>query len=65
MLASNKLPPPPPSQILAKTNYDMSTHAAESAGWMNVLFAQVSFLFLYAECRGDKLTGIGDAGIPK
>lgn len=42
LAASNKLPPPPPSQILAKTSYDMSTHAAESTGWINVLFAQVS-----------------------
>lgn len=43
MSSSTKIPPPPPSQILAKANYDMATHGAESTGWMNVLFAQVSW----------------------
>ncbi|KAI9632331.1 uncharacterized protein MKK02DRAFT_40635 [Dioszegia hungarica] len=57
LAASNKLPPPPPSQILAKTSYDMSTHAAESTGWINVLFAQVMQGY-----RNDLLSAGGEEG---
>lgn len=41
-LSTTDVPPPPPSQILGKTGYDMATHPAESTDWLNALFAQVS-----------------------
>lgn len=40
-LSTTGVPPPPPSQILGKTGYDMATHPAESTDWLNALFAQI------------------------
>lgn len=37
------MPPPQTAELLLKTGYDMSSHAAESADWINVLGAQVSW----------------------
>lgn len=41
-LSSHPVPPPSSAALLEKVGYDMSTHPAESADWLNVLFSQVS-----------------------
>ncbi|WVN90415.1 uncharacterized protein L203_105651 [Cryptococcus depauperatus CBS 7841] len=38
---TNTFTSPSPLILLQKTSYDMSTHAAESSDWLNVLLAQV------------------------
>lgn len=40
-LSTTPVPPPPTAHLLDKTGYDMATHAAETADWINVLGAQV------------------------
>ena len=48
---------PTPSQILQKTNYDMSTHPPESTDWLNMLFAQIIQGY-----RNDLVSSGGDEG---
>ncbi|ORX36397.1 hypothetical protein BD324DRAFT_628699 [Kockovaella imperatae] len=56
-LSTTGVPPPPTRQILSKTNYDMATHPAESAGWMNVLLSQILQGY-----RNDLLAESGEEG---
>lgn len=55
-LASGQPPAPSTDDILSKTNYDQSTHPAESTDWLNVLFAQVRVASLAARCCSFLLT---------
>ena len=49
-LSSHPVPPPSSAALLDKVGYDMSTHPAESADWLNVLFSQVSLEWLGLDC---------------
>jgi len=44
LLSTTAVPPPPMASLLNRTNYDMATHPAETADWVNVLFSQVCTL---------------------
>jgi maintenance of morphology protein 1 len=56
LLSTTAVPPPPTARLLNMTGYDMATHPAESASWVNVLFAQV-------RCDRDALLTTGAPGI--
>lgn len=45
-LSTHPVPPPSTANLLDKVGYDMSTHPAESADWLNVLFSQVGTAIL-------------------
>ncbi|ORY25280.1 hypothetical protein BCR39DRAFT_544734 [Naematelia encephala] len=57
VLSTTAVPAPPASTLLFKTEYEMGTHPAESADWLNVLFAQVLQGY-----RNDLLSSGGEEG---
>lgn len=57
MLSTTTAPAPLPAQILNKTEYEMGTHPAESADWLNVLLAQ-----MLQGYRNDMLSDGGEDG---
>lgn len=54
------MPPPPTSYLLDNTGYDMATHPAESADWVNVVGAQILQGY-----RNDLLSSGGEEGARK
>ncbi|KAK8861316.1 hypothetical protein IAR55_002135 [Kwoniella newhampshirensis] len=57
VLSTTSVPPPPATQLLGKTSYEMATHPAESTDWLNVLFAQILQGY-----RNDLLSAGGEEG---
>lgn len=57
VLSTTAAPAPLPAQILGKTEYEMGTHPAESADWLNVLLAQ-----MLQGYRDDMLSDGGEDG---
>ncbi|BEI80214.1 hypothetical protein CcaverHIS002_0107430 [Cutaneotrichosporon cavernicola] len=60
LLSTTAVPPPPTSYLLDNTGYDMSTHPAESADWINVVGAQILQGY-----RNDLLSSGGEEGARK
>ncbi|RSH84858.1 ERMES complex subunit mmm1 [Apiotrichum porosum] len=60
LLSTTAVPPLPTGHLLGTAGYDMSTHPAESADWVNVLFAQVLQGY-----RNDLLSTAGEEGARK
>ncbi|CAK9786726.1 hypothetical protein CC85DRAFT_248302 [Cutaneotrichosporon oleaginosum] len=60
LLSTTAVPPPPTSYLLDNTGYDMATHPAESADWINVVGAQILQGY-----RNDLLSSGGEEGARK